>query len=86
MRAGSMRTGDSTAQALASSLRALGVETTYIGWRENARQIAAAVDSEGADAVELCVGDGGVLLLRDLLRELRTVGRGDVSIVVHRVD
>jgi hypothetical protein len=32
------------------------------------------------------LGAGGVVLLRELLRELTGVGRRDVSIVVHRVD
>jgi methylmalonyl-CoA mutase cobalamin-binding domain/chain len=85
--AGSVRTGDGAARALATRLDQLGIETTYLGREESARRIAAAVADEGADAVELCLaGTGGVLLLRELLRELSDVGRRDVSIVVHRVE
>jgi hypothetical protein len=38
--------------------------------------------------VELCLArsGGGVLVLRELLRELTELGRRDVSIVVHRVE
>jgi methylmalonyl-CoA mutase cobalamin-binding subunit len=82
---GGARAGDPVARALAESLCALGIETTYLGRQESARQIALAVADLHADAVELCLGGGGVRLLRDLLRELERIGRRDVSIVVHRV-
>jgi hypothetical protein len=40
----------------------------------------------GAESIEVCVAGGGaVVLLRDLLRELKRLDRGGVSIVVHRV-
>jgi hypothetical protein len=86
--AGSPRTGESTARALVDSLASLGVQTTSLGREECAHRIAAAVASEHADAVELCLPRDGasVALLRSLLRELTEIGRRDVSIVVHKVD
>jgi hypothetical protein len=82
---GGTRAGDGVARALAESLSTLRIETTYLGRRESAREIASAIADLRADAVELCLGGGGVRLLRDLLRELERIGRRDVSIVVHRV-
>jgi methylmalonyl-CoA mutase cobalamin-binding subunit len=84
--AGSGGGGDRSAQALAASLGGLGIETVYLGREENASRIAAVVAAERADAIEMCMaGSRGVLLLRQLLRELIEIGRRDVSIVVHRV-
>lgn len=83
--AGNPRTGDRAARALAESLRGLGIETKYLGKEDSAHRIALAVADERADAVELCLGGGGVMLLRELLRELARIGRRDVSIVVHRI-
>src|SRR4051812_26602308 len=82
--AGHVRTGERAAQALTQSLFALGIQAKYLGREDSAHRIAAAVANERADAVELCLGGGGVPLLRELLRELARVGRRDVSIVVHR--
>ena len=77
---------DRVAGALAASLGEIGVETTFLGMQADAQRIAETVVLERADAVELCLGrTGGVLLLRELLRELIAVGRRDVSIVVHRI-
>jgi methylmalonyl-CoA mutase cobalamin-binding domain/chain len=77
---------DRFARRMAASLEELGVETVYLGREERPEQIAAVVVEERADAVELCFACGrGVLLLRQLLRELIRRGRRDVSIVVHRV-
>jgi methylmalonyl-CoA mutase cobalamin-binding subunit len=85
--AGSGRTSERPARALAESRGRVDVETTYLGREESARRIATVVAEEQADAVEVCVaGGGGVLLLRALLRELTEIGRRDVSIVVHRVE
>jgi methylmalonyl-CoA mutase cobalamin-binding subunit len=65
----------------------MGVEARYLGREDSGRRVAAAVVDEQADAVELCLerDGGGVLLLRELLRELVKLGRHDVSIVVHKV-
>jgi methylmalonyl-CoA mutase cobalamin-binding domain/chain len=83
--AGSGRVNDGHARGLAERLGELGVQTRYLGREQSAHRIAAVVVEERADAVELCLaGAGGVLLLRELLRELIQVGRRDVSIVVHR--
>jgi methylmalonyl-CoA mutase cobalamin-binding subunit len=86
--AGSSRTGERAVRGLAASLGKLGVETMYLGREEDVRRIAAVVVEERADAVELCLArsGGGVLVLRELLRELTELGRRDVSIVVHRVE
>jgi len=73
--------------ALVESLDRIGVQARYLGREDSARRVAAAVVDEQADAVELCLEreGGGVLLLRELLRELVQLGRDDVSIVVHRI-
>lgn len=63
------------------------METVYLGREGNAARIAAVVVDERADAVEVCLtGGGGVMLLRELLRELTYAGRRDVSIGVHRIE
>lgn len=86
MLAGSPRS-DRRVLAFAESLGELGVETTYLGREESAQRIAAVAADERADSVELCFAPGaGVLLLRELLRELIEIGRREVSIVVHRVE
>jgi methylmalonyl-CoA mutase cobalamin-binding domain/chain len=83
--AGTGSTTHRSARALADSLQQLGVETVYLGQEGNAARIAAVVVDERADAVEVCLtGGGGVMLLRELLRELTRAGRRDVSIGVHR--
>jgi methylmalonyl-CoA mutase cobalamin-binding subunit len=74
------------AMALTESLAGLGIGANYLGRQDDAASIAQAVVHERADTVELCLGRGpGVLVLRELLRELIRVGRRDVSIVVHRI-
>lgn len=84
--AGNLPAGESGARALADSLTELGIESTYLGREESPQRIAAAVEAERADAVELCLaGSGGVSLLRGLLRELAEIGRRDVRVVLHRV-
>lgn len=83
--AGSTRTGEAAAQALADSLAGLGIDTKYLGRQESARLIARAVADERVDSLELCLGVGGVRLLRELLHELAGIGRREVSIVVHKV-
>jgi methylmalonyl-CoA mutase cobalamin-binding domain/chain len=84
--AGQTRASDRGAQALASSLHEAGVEILYLGREPSARRIATCAADACADAVEVCVAGGGaVLLLRDLLRELKRLDRRGVSIVVHRV-
>ena len=56
----------------------------YFGRQDGAQEIATIVAAENADSVELYLGGaGGVLLLRQLLRELISIGRRDCSIVVH---
>lgn len=77
---------DHGARALVASLGAIGIEAVYLGREESAQRIATAVAEENADAVELLLAAGGVLLLRELLRELIRLGRRDVSIVVHRAE
>jgi methylmalonyl-CoA mutase cobalamin-binding subunit len=73
------------ARRLIGALGALGIEVTYLGADVDACDIALAAAEQGADAIEVCMtGSGGVILLRDLLRELIAIGRRDVSIVVHR--
>lgn len=77
---------DKPARALAASLVEMGIETIYLGREGDVERIAAAVVNRGADSVELCLsGYGGVVLIRNLLRELIRLGRRDVSIVIHRV-
>jgi methylmalonyl-CoA mutase cobalamin-binding domain/chain len=84
--AGQPEASDRGAQALASSLHEAGVEILYLGREASARRIAACAADMCADAVEVCVAGGGaVVLLRDLLRELKRLDRRGVSIVVHRV-
>jgi methylmalonyl-CoA mutase cobalamin-binding domain/chain len=78
---------DRGARALASSLRSAGVDIVYLGREACASRIARCAADANADAVEVCLvpGTGGVGLLRELLRELRSIDRSGVSIVVHRV-
>jgi hypothetical protein len=57
-----------------------------LGREQDGRRIAAAAARENADAVEVVLLGGGVLLLRELLRELIRIGRRDVSIVAHRTE
>jgi methylmalonyl-CoA mutase cobalamin-binding domain/chain len=84
--AGDARVSDRGAQALASSLGRAGVEVVYLGREPCARRIATCASDACADAVEVCVAGGGaVLLLRNLLHELKQLNRPGVSIVVHRV-
>jgi methylmalonyl-CoA mutase cobalamin-binding subunit len=81
--AGNGHVGDDAVTAVARSLRATGTELFYLGREDCSARIAAAVADMGADAVEVCIaGNGGVLLIRQLLREL---DRNRVSIVVHRL-
>lgn len=83
---GEARVNDHGARALAESLRAAGVRTLYLGRERNALEIAASAVDARADAVEVCVAGGGaIVLLRELLSELKRLDRRDVSIVVHRV-
>jgi methylmalonyl-CoA mutase cobalamin-binding subunit len=84
--AGTHAQSDRPARTLEQSLVELGIETTYIGMEDDARRIAAVAAEQRADSVEVCLmrGTPGVLLLRQLLRELVEFGRRDVSIVVHR--
>jgi methylmalonyl-CoA mutase cobalamin-binding domain/chain len=80
-------TSERSAKGIAESLDQLGVEAIYLGTEQDAPRIAAIAAAERADAVEVCLtGTGGVIFLRQLLRELIEIGRRDVSIVVHRAD
>lgn len=84
--AGETHASDRGAHALAGSLHEAGVEIVYLGREASAQRIATCAVDVCADAVEVCVAGGGaIVLLRDLLRELRRLDRGGVSIVVHRV-
>lgn len=84
--AGETHASDRGAQALARSLHEAGVEILYLGREASARRIATCAADVSADAVGVCVAGGGaVVLLRDLLRELKRLDRRGVSIVVHRV-
>jgi methylmalonyl-CoA mutase cobalamin-binding domain/chain len=84
--AGDGRTSDRGARALAQSLADAGTPILYLGRARSAQQIAHAAAEAEADAVELCLpGAGGVMLIRELLRELNGLGRRHVSLVVHRV-
>jgi methylmalonyl-CoA mutase cobalamin-binding domain/chain len=77
---------DLGARALVRSLRHAGVEIVYLGREPSARRIAITATHAGAQAVEVCVlGGGAMRLLRDLLRELKRLDRGHVSVVVHRI-
>jgi methylmalonyl-CoA mutase cobalamin-binding subunit len=84
---GDGRTGDAGAQALSRSLQGAGIDTVYLGRPDDAREIATSATELGADAVEVCFagGGGGVAVLRELLHELRRLGRPDIGIVVHRM-
>jgi methylmalonyl-CoA mutase cobalamin-binding subunit len=63
-----------------------GIEVSYMGREASPSRIAKAAVDARADAVEFCVvGGGGVVLLRDTLRELKQIDRRRVSIVVHRL-
>jgi methylmalonyl-CoA mutase cobalamin-binding subunit len=65
----------------------MGFDVTYMGHEMSGRSIAATAVEAGADSVEICLArSGGVLVLRELLRELTSAGRRDTSIVVHRID
>jgi methylmalonyl-CoA mutase cobalamin-binding domain/chain len=78
--------GERTAEALVSSLELFGFDVTYVGREESPRRLAETVARERADAVELCVAERmPVELVRELLRELASVGRSDTRIVLHRV-
>jgi len=84
--AGETHASDQGAQALASSLHGAGVDILYLGREACARRIASCAADARADAVEVCVAGGGaVMLLRDLLRELKRLDRRGISIVVYRV-
>ena len=84
--AGDACTSDGAVQGVTDSLHDAGVNTLYLGCEASARRIAAAVVEACADAAEVCVAGGGaILLLRDLLRELKRLDRREVSVVVHRV-
>lgn len=77
---------DLGAQALVKTLGEAGIEVLYLGREGSASRIAALATEARADAVEVCLaGEGGVLVLRDLLRELVRLDRREVTIVVHRV-
>jgi methylmalonyl-CoA mutase cobalamin-binding domain/chain len=83
--AGSPNAPEQAAHVLTDLLRTMGIDTCYLGRESSPRRIAAAVVEEQADAVELCLAGGaGVRLLRELLHELTSRDRRDVSIVVHR--
>lgn len=85
MLVGDAGAGEDPGRVLARALRELGVETTYIGKENDARRVVSAAVDHRADAIELCVIEGGgVPLLRQLVRELTSVGRRDLSIVVHK--
>ena len=62
-----------------------GIEPIYVGRERSPAQIARTAVAEAADAVELCLGAGGVLIIRELLRELDRIGRRDISLVLHRM-
>lgn len=83
---GCEKIGDAGAEALSRSLEVAGIETVYVGRPGGATEIAALANDLRADSVELCLPHGGgITVLRDLLRELRRLGRPEVGIVVHRV-
>jgi methylmalonyl-CoA mutase cobalamin-binding subunit len=85
--AGHRDADDAAVTTLTESLETLDIETVWLGSVGDASHIATAVSETDADAVELCLCEGaaGVLLVRELLRELIRRDRRDVSIVVHRV-
>ena len=83
---GDERASEHGAKAFANDLAETGVEIVYLGRETNPRRIAARAAETNADAIEACVnGSGGIVFLRDLLRELIRIDRRRVSIVVHRV-
>jgi methylmalonyl-CoA mutase cobalamin-binding domain/chain len=85
--AGQGGVSDRGARALAASLAGAGIESIYLGREGSPARIARAAVAEAADAVELCIaGGGGVLIIRELLRELDRIGRRDVTLVLHRVE
>jgi hypothetical protein len=77
---------EAPARALERSLWSLGIETVYLGRADEPIGLAEAIVREGADSIELWLESGaaGVCIVRELLRHLVELGRGDVSIVVHR--
>jgi methylmalonyl-CoA mutase cobalamin-binding domain/chain len=84
--AGGGRMSDGFAESLMASLVELGIETVYHGREQDPACIAAVALEQDVEAVELCLeGGGGIVLLRDLLRELIQLGRRDIRIVAHRV-
>jgi methylmalonyl-CoA mutase cobalamin-binding domain/chain len=83
--AGDGGVSDRGARALADSLAVAGIEPIYVGRERSPAQIARTAVAEAADAVELCLGAGGVLIIRELLRELDRIGRRDISLVLHRM-
>lgn len=84
---GDARVSDRGAKALAGSLGECGIDARYVGRMSSASRIAECVAGAHADAVEVCVAGQsvGIPLLRELLREFRQLGRGGVSIVLHRI-
>jgi methylmalonyl-CoA mutase cobalamin-binding domain/chain len=83
---GDDRTSDAGAKALSRSLRGAGIDTIYLGRHLSAYEIAKSANELRADAVDVCLaGSGGSAVLRELLRELRRLGRQEVGIVIHRV-
>ena len=83
---GEGRTDDRATRALVESLNEAGVETLYLGREQDAHRIAASLVESHSDAVEVCLtGGSSMAVLRELLRELIRLGRGEASIVVHRV-
>ena len=74
------------ARALAGSLRRAGLDAVYVGHETSARRIAASATGAGADAIELCVASPAAMrVVRELLRELKALDRGDLNLVVHKV-
>jgi methylmalonyl-CoA mutase cobalamin-binding subunit len=79
--------GERRVRALVDSLAEQGIEAICLKEGFSARRIAAAAAEQRADAIELCLtGAGGVLLLRQLLRELDEISQRGISIVVRRLD
>jgi methylmalonyl-CoA mutase cobalamin-binding subunit len=79
------RTNDRAARALLNSLGEAGIDVLYLGRQRCASRIAASAAATRADSVEVCMADGfGVVVLRELLRELTRLNRREVSLVVHR--
>ena len=85
--AGHGRVNERGALALNAALNGTGFEARYVGEEQSARRIAKMAADENADSIELCLGtQGGVMILRDLLRELDRVSRRHVSVVIHRIE